>query len=114
MAAIAAHRAAPAVGCPGLKTCAGCSTNFKPATDSWLCSQLAQSSSIHTHFVPEALAHEPTSAMAPKAEKKPAAKKVAVKKATGAGGKAKRAASKAETYKVLHPSRHLGLGSCMG
>ena len=36
--------------------------------------------------------------MAPKAEKKPAAKKVAVKKAEG--GKKKRASSKSETYKV--------------
>ena len=51
--------------------------------------------------------------MAPKAEKKPAAKKVAVKKATtGAGGKAKRAASKAETYKVLHPSKRDLMSAC--
>ena len=50
--------------------------------------------------------------MAPKAEKKPAAKKVAVKKATGAGGKAKRAASKAETYKVLHPSKRDLVSAC--
>ena len=47
----------------------------------------------------------PDTAMAPKAEKKPA-KKVAVKKA-GAGGKPKRAASKSETYKVRPQSQQL-------